>query len=378
MRLLHTADWHLGRPFHGASLLEHQAAFLEWLAEVAREERVDAVVMAGDLYDRALPAAEAVALASEGLGRLAHEGRQVVVISGNHDSAQRLGFAAPLLARAGLHFHTDPAACARPTVVGNIAIYGIPYLEPDLVAPGLGCAERTHEAVLAAAMAQVRTDLARRPAGTAAVVVAHAFVAGASTAASERELAVGGAGQVGSKLFAGADYVALGHLHRPQAVSGGRYAGSPLAYSFSEAADVKSVTIVEIGGRGQVQARAIPCPVPRPLARLRGTLDELLGDPLLSAHEDDWVDATLTDPVRPLDAMPRLQKRFPHALCLAFEPEGERALSSDTYAERLRGLSEEEVLAQFVLDVRGSEADEDELALLRDALDAGRARQAQR
>src|SRR5436305_7080838 len=134
MRLLHTADWHLGRPFHGASLLEHQAAFLEWLADVAHEERVDAVVMAGDLYDRALPAAEAVALASEGLGRLAQEGRQVVVISGNHDSAQRLGFAAPLLARAGLHFHTDPAGCGRATVVGNVAIYGIPYLEPDLVA----------------------------------------------------------------------------------------------------------------------------------------------------------------------------------------------------------------------------------------------------
>jgi exonuclease SbcD len=376
MRLLHTADWHLGRPFHGASLLDHQAAFLDWLLERAREERIDAVVVAGDLYDRALPPAEAVALAGDALGRLAGDGRQVVVISGNHDSAQRLGFAAPLLSRAGLHFRTRATDCGRPVSLPGVALYGIPYLEPELVAAELGVERRSHEAVLRAAMDRVRADLKRHPGGTRSVVVAHAFVAGGSPAASERELSVGGAGYVTPGLFHGADYVALGHLHRPQAVRGGRYAGSPLALSFSEAADVKSVTVVDFAPE-EPAITVLPCPVPRALARLNGTLEELLSDPVLAAHEHDWVEATLTDAARPNDAMARLQRRFPHAVCLAFAPQGAYTAAETSYAERLRGLSEDEVLARFVLDVRGTPVADEELALLRQAMDAGRMRQAQ-
>ena len=373
MRLLHTADWHLGRPFHGASLLEHQAAFLSWLAELAAAEQVDAVLVAGDVYDRALPPGEAVALASDGFAQLAAGGRQVVVIPGNHDSAQRLAFGAPLLARAGLHLLTDPERCGEPAHIGPAAIYGIPYLEPELAAPRLGCSDRGHSAVLAAAMAQVRTAHAASGTGRACVVMAHAFVAGGAATASERELAVGGAAQVAAGTFAGADYIALGHLHRSQATVGGRYAGSPLAFSFSEAADVKSVTIIELEGPGTVRTRTVPCPVPRALTRLRGTLDELLVDPALAAHEADWIEATLTDAARPLDAMARLQARFPHAVSLVFEPPGGEDGAASTYASRLRGLSEEEVLDRFVLDVRGTPGDAAELALLGEALAAGRA-----
>ncbi len=372
MRLLHTADWHLGRPFHGASLLDHQAAFLAWLAELARDERVDAVVVAGDVYDRALPPAEAVSLASEGLAALAADGRQVVVIPGNHDSAQRLAFGAPLLARAGLHLLTDPLRCEVPVLAGPAAIYGIPYLEPELTAPALGCAGRGHAAVLAAAMDRVRVAHAARQDGRACVVAAHAFVAGAAATASERELAVGGAAQVTAGVFAGADYVALGHLHRPQGTPGGRYAGSPLALSFSEAADVKSVTLVELDpDRPGLRTRTMPCPVPRRLTRIRGALEDLLADPALAAHAEDWVEATLTDAARPLDAMARLQARFPHAVSLVFEPAGASA-DERSYASRLRGLTEVEVLERFVLDVRGTPGSEAELALLREALAAGR------
>ncbi len=381
MRLLHTADWHLGRNFHGASLLEGQAAFLDWLVELAAEERVDAVLVAGDIYDRALPPAEAVALAGDALDRLARDGRVVIAISGNHDSAQRLGFLAPVLARGGVHLLTDPARCGEAVELPGLAVYGIPYLEPDLVADRLECEIRTHDAVLGAAMDRVRAAHVRRAPGTPAVVLAHAFVAGASGADSERELAVGGAGQVGVGRFAGADYVALGHLHRPQTVRGGRYAGAPLPFSFSEAADVKSVTIVEFadigaGGAGHQRptVRTIPCPIPRPLARVRGTLDELLADPVLAANEPAWLEATLTDPVRPMDAMARLQKRFPHAVSIVFDPQGAQDAAEGSYAERLRGLSEEGVLVQFVRDVRGTEVTDEELALLRAALDAGRTR----
>ncbi|MEA2176970.1 MAG: repair protein SbcD/Mre11, partial [Solirubrobacteraceae bacterium] len=178
MRFLHTADWHLGRPFHGESLLGAQAGAIDHVAEVARASAVDAILVSGDLYDRALPPVDAVRLADEALARLS-EICPVVVISGNHDSATRLGFASGLLARAGVHVRTDPVAAGRPVELGGACVYAIPYLEPDLVRQALGCEERGHAAVLGAAMARVRADLAARPAGTRSVVVAHAFVTGA-------------------------------------------------------------------------------------------------------------------------------------------------------------------------------------------------------
>ena len=389
MRFLHTADWHLGRSFHGESLLDAQAGAVDHVVVVAREAAVDAVVVAGDLYDRALPPVDAVRLADDALRRLS-EVAPVVVISGNHDSAARLGFGSALLDRAGVHLRTAPGACAEPVVLGEACVYAIPYLEPDLVRAELGCGGRGHAAVLGAAMDRVRWDLARRPAGTRSVVVAHAFVSGAEASDSERDLAVGGVGSVPAATFAGVDYVALGHLHGPQRVGGrARYAGSPLAFSFSEARQRKSLAIVDLdGGDPQVEllprdprvellprdpgVELLPCPVSRPLAVLRGTLDELLADPALAAHERAWVQATVTDPIRPRDAMGRLRRRFPHAVVLAFDPQGEGAETSGSYTERLHGLDDADLVASFVRDVRGAEAAEDELALLRDALTAGR------
>ncbi len=374
MRFLHTADWHLGRPFHGESLLDVQAAAVDHVAAVAGEHAVDAVLVAGDLYDRALPPVDAVRLADEALARLS-EICPVVVISGNHDSATRLGFGSGLLARAGVHVRTDPCACGRPVVLGDACVYAIPYLEPDVTRAVLGCEERGHAAVLGAAMGAVRADLASRPAGTRSVVMAHAFVTGAIACASERDLAVGGAASVASTLFAGVDYVALGHLHGPQRMgAGARYAGSPVAFSFSEARHTKSVAVVELpdaaGGRPEVEL--VPFPVARPLAMLRGTLDELLADPAHAPHERAWVHATVTDPVRPRDAMEQLRRRFPNAVVLAFDPQGAGARPAGSYAERLQGLDDGELLARFVRDVRGSEATDDELALLGEALAAPR------
>jgi DNA repair protein SbcD/Mre11 len=371
MRLLHTADWHLGRPFHGESLLDAQAAAIDHAVDVARDAAVDVVLVAGDLYDRALPPVDAVRLADEALRRLS-ERCPVVVISGNHDSAARLGFGAALLDRAGLHVRTTPTACGAPVVLGDTRIYAIPYLEPEVAGSALGCEERGHAAVLGSAMARVRADLASRPAGTRSIVVAHAFVAGGYPCASERELAVGGAGVVPLGLFAGVGYAALGHLHGPQKVGpNARYAGSPLAFSFSEGAHRKSVAVVELGGAAPA-VELVPCPVPRGLASLRGSLETLLTDPAHAGAEGAWVHATLTDPVRPQDAMERLRGRFPHAVALAFEPEGTGAAPAGSYAERLRGLDDAELVASFVQDVRGRAADDDELALVHDALSAGR------
>jgi exonuclease SbcD len=371
MRLLHTADWHLGRAFHGEELLSAQAAFVDFLVEVVREQCPDGILIAGDLYDRALPPVDAVRLASEALARLA-EHAPVVAISGNHDSAARLGFGAELLARAGVHVWTDVGQIGTPVALGDGLVYPIPYLEPDLARGPLGVEERTHAAAMAAAVARVRADAAARAGGPVAVM-AHAFVAGGMPSESERDLAVGGAACVPASAFDAADYVALGHLHGPQVVGGGigRYAGSPVALSFSEAGQAKSVALVDVTAGALPLLELLPCPVPRALATLRGTLDELLADPRLAAHEGAWVQATLTDPVRPADAMERLRRRFPHTVALAFDPQGAGAMPGDSY-RRLRGLDDDELVQRFVADTRGRAADDDELELLRDALTARR------
>jgi DNA repair protein SbcD/Mre11 len=272
-----------------------------------------------------------------------------------------------------VHVCCDPVAVGTPVAVGDGWVHAIPYLEPDLVRESLGVEERTHAAAMSAAMARARAGLSD---GTPVVVMAHAFVAGGAPSESERDLAVGGAASVPASVFEGADYVALGHLHGPQVVGGGlgRYSGSPLAFSFSEAGQAKSVAVVDVTAGALPLVELLRCPIPRPLATLRGTLDALLADPRLADHEDAWVQATLTDPVRPSDAMERLRRRFPHAVALAFDPQGAGAVAGDSY-QRLRGLDDDELVQRFVADTRGTTADDDELALLRDALTARRVAQ---
>lgn len=376
MRLLHTADWHLGRSFHGASLIDAQAAWGAWLVDVARDQQVDAILVSGDVYDRALPSVDAVRLAGELLARLVQVA-PVIVISGNHDSPTRLGFGAELLTRAGLHVRTEVASVGTPVLVGETAVYPIPYLEPDVARGPLDVPARGHAAVLNAATQRIRADLASRPAGTRSVVLAHAFVAGADTSPSERDLTVGGSACVPASVFAGIDYVALGHLHAPQrAGANARYAGSPVAFSFSEAAHRKSVALVQLDGArgrgGGFSYELLECPVARPLAVLSGRLEELLADDALTIHETSWAQVTLTDAVRPVDAMARIRARFPHALVLAFEPEGAAARDASSYAVRLRGMDDRQLAAAFVEDVRGEGPCPQEQALLDDALAARR------
>ncbi|WP_431964606.1 exonuclease SbcCD subunit D [Actinacidiphila sp. bgisy160] len=377
MRLLHTSDWHLGRSFHRVGLLDAQAAFIDHLVATVRAERVDAVLVAGDVYDRALPSLPAVELFDDALHRLAALGVPTVMISGNHDSARRLGVASGLIDRAGIHLRTDPAGCATPVVLadghGPVALYGLPYLEPALVREEFTLDRAGHAEVLNAAMTRVRADLAARPAGTRSVVLAHAFVAGGAPSDSERDITAGGVAAVPAGVFDGVDYVALGHLHGSQTISDRvRYSGSPLAYSFSEADHRKSMWLVDLGPDGSVAAERVDCPVPRPLARLRGRLEELLEDPAHERHENSWVEATLTDPHRPHEPMARLRKRFPHALALAFEPERVDAGPHASYAQRLRGRSDRQIAEDFVAHVRGAGPDAAERGVLRDAFDAVR------
>ncbi|MFI7277332.1 exonuclease SbcCD subunit D [Streptomyces sp. NPDC049879] len=378
MRLLHTSDWHLGRSFHRVGLRDEQAAFLNHLVTTARTERVDAVLVAGDIHDRAIPPLHAVRLLDDVLHRLADTGIPAVLISGNHDSPHRLGSGARLIARAGIHLRTDPADCATPVVLadahGDVAVYGLPYLEPALVRDEFAVPKADHAAVLGAAMDRVRADLARRPAGTRSVVLAHAFVTGGLPSDSERDITVGGVAAVPAALFDGIDYTALGHLHGCQTLTERvRYAGSPLAYSFSEAGHRKSLWLIDLGPAGEVHAERVDFPVPRPLARIRGRLESLLTDPSLAPREDAWVEATLTDPVHPDEPMARLTARFPHILSLVHDPERTDPASPASYAQRLSGRDDRQIAEDFVAHVRAGQGPDDaERAHLRAALDAAR------
>jgi DNA repair protein SbcD/Mre11 len=252
-----------------------------------------------------------------------------------------------------------------------VAVYGLPYLEPEVLVRSWGLEHRSHRAVTAEAMRRVRADLATRT-GHRSVVLAHTWVVGGQPSDSERDISVGGISQVPAQVFADVDYVALGHLHgRQEPAPGLRYSGSPLAYSFSEARQRKGCWLVELGADGIEGIEFVDAPVPRRLGLLRGRLDDLLTDPRHAAHEQSWLQVTLTDERRPTAAMERLRPRFPHTLVLQFEPEGGPATGHD-WTRRLRGRTDGEVVRDFVEVVREQPVDDDEAALLDAACSACR------
>lgn len=380
MRILHTSDWHVGRTFHGHDLLADQRMVLAGVARMVREHAVDVVVISGDLYDRAVPSVEAVGVLTGALQQIRVAGAQIVAASGNHDSAPRLGAFAGFLAAGGLHLRTAVAGVADPVLLedehGAVAFYPVPYLEPDVVSRGLGVAGRaSHQAVMSAAMDRVRADLADRP-GTRSVLLAHAFVVGAVAGGSERSIAVGGVESVTAEVFDGIDYVALGHLHGQQTLAPNiRYSGSPLAYSFTEASHRKSVWLVDLAVDGEITATSLPLPLPRPLAEVAGTLQEVLaGHQELTGH---YLSVRLTDRVRPLEAMRRLKERFPFALTLHWEPPANSSGSAtETFATATASVTDAEVIVKFLDDCRGSGPSPSEAAFIDHALALARAEQA--
>jgi exonuclease SbcD len=376
MRILHTGDWHLGRSLLGADLLEHQAAFLDHLVGVVVQRSVDLVVVAGDVYDRAIPPVDAVRMLSSVLERLATVAT-VVVTPGNHDSAVRLGFGSAVM-NERVRILSEPARLAEPVLVddpdGPVAVYGIPYLQPDMVRYALATVPdeplaRSHQAVVGAAMDRVRADLAARP-GTRSVVVAHAFVGGAEPSDSEQDIRVGGVDRVAESTFDGIDYVALGHLHGPQRVGRTdriRYAGSPLAFSFGERNHTKSVTLVDLDAAGTVAVELLPTPVPRPLVDVRGSIDAIESG-TFAEHADAWVRVAVTDTVHPERMYARVKDHFPYALAVTHEPTDAPAR---TTTRAVTATSDPvEVSADFVTFATGAAPSDDELLVLRDAYEA--------
>jgi len=356
MRLIHTADWHLGRLFHGHHLTGDQAAVLDHLIELVRDVRPAALLVAGDLYDRAVPPTEAVELLDHVLTEIVvGQGVPVVAISGNHDSPERVGFGAELCRERGLLVAGPLSPHAAPLVLsdehGVLAVHALPYAAPaearyryedDTI--------HDHAAALEAGVVRAR---AATPKGARCVVVAHAFVTGAQTSESERPLSLGGAGEVPSSIFAGLDYVALGHLHRPQRAGGDRvrYAGSLMKYSFAEHDQRKAVAVVDIGaptddGLGALAVELVELGAPRDVRRLEGTLAEILERGRTDPGRDDYVLASLHDRGALLDPLSRLRDVYPWTMKVE-RPEAEREVASRSARPDPRRTGEAELFADF-------------------------------
>lgn len=370
MRILHTSDWHIGRSFHGHSTLAALRGVLEALTGQVREHEVDVVIVAGDVFDSATPSAECYTLLTDSLAALSDAGAHLIVTSGNHDSAARLGFQSQLL-RAGIHVVTRPEQVGAPVTIdddhGPVHFYGIPYLEPAIVRR-VWPEVRSQQQALGQAMALVRADLADR--GGRSVAIAHCFAAGVEpTPHLEREIRQGSLDVVPLAVLEGPDYVALGHIHGRQQLSERvRYAGAPLHYSFGEGDKPRGSWLVDLDASGLASVEWLDLPVPRALKTLRASLDELLTDERLVEFEDAWVCAQYTDPTPQLDTMRRLQARFPHCATVIHTPEGAPAHDGRTYSGRVReARSAEELFDAFLSHVRAGEgATEDELEVIRD------------
>ena len=373
MRILHTSDWHIGRTFHGHSTLDALRGVLEELTAQVREHEVDVVVVAGDVFDSAAPAAGCYALLSDTLRGIADTGARVIVTSGNHDSAARLGFQAGLL-REGIHVLTDPAAVGTPITItdadGPVHFYGIPYLEPALLRH-LWPEARSQAAVIDRAMGLVRDDVAMR--GGRSVAIAHCFAAGVEpTPHLERDIQQGGLDVVPLAALDGVDYMALGHIHgRQQLAPAVRYAGAPLHYSFGEGEKPRGSWLVDLDADGFADARWLELPVPRRVVTLRGPLAVVLADPAHEQHADAWVCVEYTDTLPERDPMRRLQERFPFCAKVVHAPADAAPSDARTYVDRVRAArSDAELVEAFLVHVReGAGADERERELLADVLD---------
>lgn len=318
MILLHTSDWHLGRIFYGAHLTDDQAHVLDQVVEIVERVKPSAVLVSGDVYDRAVPPAEAVELLNDVLSRIVLGLKvPVIVIAGNHDSPSRLEFGSKLLERQGLHVvgavQADPSPIILEDSHGPVAVYALPFAEPAVVRGKLDDdAIHSHDGAMRALLGRLGRTGTK---GARSVLMAHAFVAGSEESESERPLAVGGAGSVDGGAMAGFDYVALGHLHKPQRAGRAacRYSGSLMKYSFAEADHTKSVSIVEMDGGGGIEVEEIPLVPRRDVRCVEGVFKDLLEKPS-PGEEEDFLLVRLHDKEAILDAIGRLRDIYPNVM----------------------------------------------------------------
>lgn len=376
MRFIHTADWHLGRLFFGRHLTDDQAHVLDELVHLARDARAEAVVIAGDIYDRAVPPVEAVELFDEVLSRLLLDEKiKVLYIAGNHDSAARLGFGSRLLAGGGVFVAGQLQADAAPIVLddahGKVAFSLLPYMEPATVRFAYGEAAEELAGFDEATSFAVARAAALVPEGCRSVAVAHAFIAGGASSDSERPLSVGGSDSVSPACFARFSYTALGHLHAPQQAGAAniRYAGSLMKYSFSEAGQRKGATIVDLAADGSVMIEEAALAAPHDLQVVRGTLQKILEDRECFPKSEDYIAVELMDKGPVLDAHGKLSRIYPNVLQVTRPGLMEQAGALREQGRKKLERPDDVLFGEFFADMTGETLDEAQKKELFDVLE---------
>ena len=371
MRILHTSDWHIGRQLHGQLLLEDQEYVLNQLIAYIESEKVDVVVIAGDVYDRAVPPAPAVTLLDDTLNRIYELDVPVIMISGNHDSGQRLGFGSRQMNRAGLHIISDLNQVSKPVVISkngeSVEFYGIPYCDPDQVRDQFDTDVRSYDDAHKFLIKQI---VEQKSEAMPSVLISHCFVDGCEESESERPLSVGGADRVSWEPMKGFDYAALGHLHRPQYKGEEhiRYSGSILKYSFSEQHQKKGVTLVDIKKTGLEEFTHLPLSASRDVRVIEGELHAIIEQGQVDPGSDDYILVRLTDTHAILDPMGKAREVYPNTLHL------EKAESFNTEVQspgrELLKQSEFDMFCDFFKQMSEHELSDEQVEVIKKEIDA--------
>ncbi|EJG1989842.1 TPA: exonuclease SbcCD subunit D [Vibrio parahaemolyticus] len=321
MKFIHTSDWHLGRQFHNVSLLEDQQAVLEQLIQYIENNPVDAVIVAGDVYDRSVPPTIAIELLNRVVKRICGElNTPMILISGNHDGAERLGFGSEQMKRSGLHIISNFEDMLTPVVIeskaaGHVAFYGMPYNDPEQVRyvykEPVSTHDEAHKLLAEKITEQFQSEHRN-------ILISHCFVDGAIESESERPLSIGGSDRVSHEHFLNFDYVALGHLHQPQKKGEEyiRYSGSLMKYSFGEQNQKKGFTLVEIGKDGFIGAEHIELTAPHEMRIVEGELEQILEWGKTDPKNEDYLLVRLMDKHAILNPMEKLRTVYPNVLHL--------------------------------------------------------------
>ncbi len=373
MRFIHTADWHLGRMMHGVHLTEDQAHVLDQFVFIAREARADLVIVAGDIFDRAVPPTEAVSLLDDVLSRLILDLRvPVIIIAGNHDSAPRLQFASKLLAEEKLYVFGEvsnqPHRIRLSDQWGSVDFIPIPYSEPSLLRERFAEESiKNHQEAFRFLLGNINPISCDKH---RTVLIAHAFVGDSISSESERPLSVGGFDRADASLFKDAHYSALGHLHRPQTAGYDHvcYAGSLLKYSFSETDHEKGVNLVEMNQQGACKIERISLTPRRDVRRIEGILQDLLRGPQSGENPDDYICAVVTDREPILDVMGKLREVYPNVLHIE-RPFFDSFRGAQGNRVDHRKLGEVDLFRAFFKEVTGQTLTEEQIKAYQDVVD---------
>ena len=382
MKFIHTSDWHIGRQFHNVSLLDDQRHVLAQLVDYIQSEHVDALVIAGDIYDRSIPPATAVELLDEVLNKVCHElSVPVIIISGNHDSAERLRFGARQLKQAGLHIISDINKVTEPVSLEDksglaVNFYGIPYHDPELVRHHYDTPVRNHDEAHSFLVDTIKHSMPSSD--SINVLLSHCFVDGAEESESERPLSIGGADRVSYTPMVDFNYVALGHLHSPQYRGEPyiRYSGSILKYSFSEQHQKKGIALVELDANGKTNITSLPLTPLRDMRIIEGPLAEIVESGKVDPNNDDYLMVRLTDTHAILDAMGKLRSVYPNVLHL--EKPGIMAVGEAKAMNREKlKRGEMEMFQDFFDQVSGNSLSADQSRALEAVIDSLHTKEAQ-